>query len=419
MTIPGARAALADVLRRRAVEPVYQPVVDLDREVVVGYEALARGADGCGLAGADALFAAARSSGRLVELDWLCREQAVDGARRAGLRHPLSLFVNAEPETLLASDGDAERWAQFADVRCYCELTERALGRHPAALLHAVEQVRAQDWGIALDDVGAEPQSLALLPLVRPDVIKLDLRLVQAAPGQSGDLPLGQVLHSALAQAADTGAVVVAEGIETERHLDLARAYGAQYGQGYLLGRPGPLPAPLTSPPVAVPLLDGMLARAVAPAPFALLASRMTTRSVQREAALELTCQLLSRAVSISPEPVVLLCCSDDSLLPAHVEDLLRALPRSPLIGAVGTSGLRRPLPVTTTRLEAADPAVDDFDVVVVSDHYAAALVSRPGLAQPPGGALDLVLTFDRELVCQAAHALLRRLDGPGPTSRP
>nr|MDQ3342471.1 EAL domain-containing protein [Actinomycetota bacterium] len=40
-------------------------------------------------------------------------------------------------------------------------------------------RLREAGWGIALDDVGAEPASLALLPFVQPDVVKLDLRLVQ------------------------------------------------------------------------------------------------------------------------------------------------------------------------------------------------------------------------------------------------
>ena len=56
----------------------------------------------------------------------------------------------------------------------------RIYRNRPAELLAAVERLRARGWGVALDDVGADHRSLALMPFVRPDVIKLDLRLVQA-----------------------------------------------------------------------------------------------------------------------------------------------------------------------------------------------------------------------------------------------
>ncbi len=55
------------------VHAVYQPVVDLDTRRVVGYEALARGPRDSPLHTPDALFAAARDQGVLVELDWACR----------------------------------------------------------------------------------------------------------------------------------------------------------------------------------------------------------------------------------------------------------------------------------------------------------------------------------------------------------
>ena len=51
------------------------------------------------------------------------------------------------------------------------ELTERALFAHPAELMRTVRAARDLGWGIALDDVGADPASLAMLPFVAPDVI--------------------------------------------------------------------------------------------------------------------------------------------------------------------------------------------------------------------------------------------------------
>ena len=93
--------------------------------------------------------------------------------------------------------------------------------------------------GIALDDVGADVRSLALLPFIEPDVIKLDLGLVQDRPV---DRP-GRDRHRGRRRARAHGAQVLAEGIENEHHLAVARALGATLGQGWMFGRPGPLPA--------------------------------------------------------------------------------------------------------------------------------------------------------------------------------
>ncbi len=74
------------------------------------------------------------------------------------------------------------------------------------------------------------------MPLLRPDVIKLDLRLVQRQP----DAEIAEIVNAVNTQAERTGAIVLAEGIETDEHLATARALGATLGQGWLFGRPGP-----------------------------------------------------------------------------------------------------------------------------------------------------------------------------------
>ena len=178
---------IEDVLASNGVHSVFQPILDLDSGTVVAYEALARGPEG-DLASPDRLFGAAREAGRLAELDAACRVAAFSGAVEHGLLAPLTLFVNVEPEVLDSAPLDdllEIAAAAPSQLRVVLEITERALAVRPADLLRTVERVRALGWGVALDDVGADVMSLAFMPLLRPDVVKLDLRLVQDRPGKA------------------------------------------------------------------------------------------------------------------------------------------------------------------------------------------------------------------------------------------
>ena len=240
--------ALEQVLERAAVRSLYQPIVEIDSGMTVAYEALARGPRGSLLEQPGDLFRVALRHGRSAELDWTCRAAALRGAREAGVEPPLTLFVNVEPSAL-ASACPAQLRADVrpgGDLAVVVELTERALTARPAELLRVVGELRAAGWGIALDDVGADVRSLALMPLLRPEVIKLDLRLV---PRQASD-EIAEIVNAVNAESERTGALVLAEGVETEAHLATARAMGATLAQGWLFGRPAsscPAPAALRS----------------------------------------------------------------------------------------------------------------------------------------------------------------------------
>ena len=101
-------------------------------------------------------------------------------------------------------------------------------------LVSILDHYRSLGWRVALDDVGAGWSSLSLLAAVRPDVVKLDKALVQELPDDGART----VLKAVTDLAHQLGAVVVAEGVETERLADEVTALGADLGQGWLFGRP-------------------------------------------------------------------------------------------------------------------------------------------------------------------------------------
>jgi EAL domain-containing protein (putative c-di-GMP-specific phosphodiesterase class I) len=399
------------VLDERAIQPLFQPLIDLETRHVLGYEALARGPTGSALESPAALFGAAWRAGRVAELDWACRAAAFAGAVEAGLGPPFTLFVNAEPVSLGAGCPDDLRSAielGKGRLRVAVEVTERAVAGDPARLLATVAQARQAGWGVALDDVGAAPASLAVLPFVRPDLIKLDMRLLRGRT----TVEAAHIVNSVRAHAERTDAVVLAEGIETIKHAREAVAAGATLGQGFLFGHPGPLPTPLPPPGDAIPLRPAQAAGAATP--WEVVASSREPRVATKDLLVEMCMQLEHQGLDAS-EPNVLLACFQeaDQFTEATRSRYEFLATRAAFTGALGHGMPMAPVAgVRGADLAADDPLRQEWDLVVIGPRFAAALVARD---RGDGGPeeqrrFDVVVTHDRDLVIRAAEPLLRRL---------
>jgi diguanylate cyclase (GGDEF)-like protein len=250
VTIEKVRAVRA-VIDAGAVDVEFQPIWDLSGTRVLGYEALARPRSS-ELSGPGEAFEIADSIGRGHELDAVCRRATLRVAGelpKGGL-----LFLNVSPQTLehdaLAGDSLllAVRGAGFEPHRVVLEITERTDARKEVFIPEAA-RLRALGFLLALDDVGAGNAGLEMLRALPVDFIKIDRAVVASAVE---DRSARAVLLAIMAFARESGSFVIAEGIETEAMLELARdpnpggegrAIGAQGAQGYLLGRPAPVPA--------------------------------------------------------------------------------------------------------------------------------------------------------------------------------
>ena len=405
----------SEILDSRQVRAVFQPVVDLANGQAVGYEALARGPVGSLYESPMALFAAAQRLDRSSELDWVCRAAAFRAALEDGgsqLAGAVPLFLNCEPSAFgEPCPPDLQPIVETARRRLHVvmEVTEREIARDPAGLLSAVARARDGLWGVALDDVGAEPDSMALMPFINPDVIKLDLRLIQARTTAE----VARIINAVLAQAERTGATILAEGIETPRHEQIARAMGATVGQGWLYGRPGPLPHSVPSPNHPLRLLR-VEATTVNRTPFDIIAAQRATTRSAKDLLIPMSMHLENKGLE-GTEPVVLLACFQEAehfTERAHERFERLALTAS-FVGVVG-AGLDSLPPggVRGANLAVTDPLRGEWDVIVVGPHFAGALVARdcgdtgPDLERR----FDAVITHDRPLVIQAARALLSTL---------
>jgi EAL domain-containing protein (putative c-di-GMP-specific phosphodiesterase class I) len=247
LVAPDRASALEQVLAEGDLTCHYQPIWHLRSGDLLAVEALARVPAGHGFEGPGQAFDVAERAGRVHELDTLCVTRALEGA--AGELPPgASLFVNVAPQTL-DRDADGDRWLAEAVDRSglrpsqvVVEVTER-VGARTEAVLRSIEGLRAAGLRIALDDVGVGNSGLEMLRRVRPDFVKIDRSVVTESRHDAG---ARAVLAAIAAFAAETGAYVIAEGIEDDDVLDLVRdADGARGGrpridggQGYRLGRP-------------------------------------------------------------------------------------------------------------------------------------------------------------------------------------
>lgn len=391
------------------LRPAYQPIVDLREGAVVGYEALARWPT-LEVAPEEA-FEASLRRGPAGALDWACQTQALLGALDAGLDRATTLFVNAEPTSFagqpptefLAASDRADR-----QLRVVVELTERALLRSPAELLRTVAKIRSRGWGVAVDDVGTAPESLALVPFISPDVIKLDLLMVQRWP----DAEQGRIMAAVMAHAERTGATVLAEGIETDQHLEQALALGATVGQGWHFAAAGVL-EPEPGRPPGIPFLPPPAAPTGTP--FDLVA-RHDLRIGRKGLLLGISRHLEQQGMSLGPPPVVL-----TAYHPGGPDAAAAAVPyarmarRCPLVAVFGDdldarawSGVRR------TQLDADDPLRREWTMVVVGAHYAGALIARDLGDRGPEleRRFSFTVTHRRELVVEAARSMLDRVGG-------
>jgi EAL domain-containing protein (putative c-di-GMP-specific phosphodiesterase class I) len=419
--------AVREVIRAGGVHSLFQPIVEIDSGRVVAYEALARGPEGS-LRSPDALFAAAREAGCLAELDSACRAAAFHGAVQQGLLAPLTVFVNVEPEVL--DDAPLAELARSiaaapGDLRVVMEITERALAARPAEMLRTVDRVREFGWAVALDDVGAESLSLAFMPLLRPDVVKLDLRLVQERPGPA----IAEIMNAVNAYAESSGAVVLAEGIEDAAHLRMARALGATLGQGWLFGRPGTGAVPgrtvgplALRPPQRVDAGDDEIS------PFQCLPAGLPLRRAPKALLIELSKQLERQAMRLGETCIVAAAFQEARhVTPATTLRYRDLVSRVGFVAALGADLPVEPLPgVRGTHLRADDPVRGEWDVVVLGPHFGAALLARDLHDEGPDleRTFEFALTYDRDTVVRAARSLMgrvapRRLSPAATSGRP
>lgn len=236
--------ALRRAIEQDQIDLAFQPLVDMKRRRIVGFEALARWTcDGESISPAE-FVPIAEDSGLIVPMG----RRIIDKALRTlaawdaeyGEPVPVSVSVNVSPIQLMRDNlvdavaGGLARAGVSGD-RLIVEVTESSVvenAENAEAVLHALNAQRVR---IAMDDFGTGYSNIANLQRLPINTLKIDRSLVVGIDNSADSLAIVRTIQR-LAEA--LGLQTTAEGIETETVAQQVAAIGCTHGQGYLFSRP-------------------------------------------------------------------------------------------------------------------------------------------------------------------------------------
>ena len=223
----------------------YQPIVNLDSGLIVGFEALVRWSHPeRGLIAPANFIAIAEETGLIVPLGWWVLERACLQAREWQLRFPADppLFMSVNVSGKLFSQADAVegvvRILERADLQpesLRLEVTESVVMEHTEQAIRKLLELRAFGVQLSVDDFGTGYSSLSYLQRFRYDSLKIDRSFVSSMV-TAGDS--SAIVETILGLASSLGIGVVAEGVETAEQVERLRQMQCPLGQGYWFARP-------------------------------------------------------------------------------------------------------------------------------------------------------------------------------------
>ncbi|CAM3791315.1 MULTISPECIES: bifunctional diguanylate cyclase/phosphodiesterase [Pseudoalteromonas] len=250
---PSRTLVLNTIIKEKAVFTLFQPIYDLAKRQILGFEALSRGMSGSLLESPDKLFAIASKQERLSELEIICREAAIK--QFVSLNLPGKLFLNVSPKALLDPSHPKGETRHLTEVygldpkRVVIEVTEQDKVDDANLLLTTITHYRELGFQIAIDDLGAGYSGLRKWSELCPDYVKVDRYFIDHC---DQSVVKREFLKSIIELAKATSTQVIAEGIERMEELKLIEQLGIVNAQGFLLAKP------TRKPPTELALLKSL-----------------------------------------------------------------------------------------------------------------------------------------------------------------
>ena len=242
----GTERMLRRAIDEERLRVSYQPIVDLNSGRVVSAEALVRVFEpDLGLLEPDAFLEVAEETGLLVLMDEWVMADAMDQATvwqsHFGQTDSIGVDINVTARRL-ADHGFAKEVVEALDAHdlprdhLQVEITERVLMEASNSAMTGLKALRDAGISVGLDDFGTGFSSLAYLRQFPLDFVKIDRSFIYELTLEAGE---DAIVAAIIDLAHALGLATVAEGVETQRQLDILRALGCDRAQGFLFARPG------------------------------------------------------------------------------------------------------------------------------------------------------------------------------------
>jgi len=235
-------AGLRTAIQRNELSLVYQPKIDLATRRIFGAEALLRWKHPkLGMIPPSRFVPVAEEAGLVGQIgEWVlytaCRQ--IREWQDAGYSLQVAVNVSARQfqeydvaELVMDIMRDTGALAKNLEI----ELTESAVMNDAESSIVSLERLAALGVQIAIDDFGTGYSSLSYLKRLPLDLLKIDQSFVRDISSDPND---AAIVRAIITLARSLGIKVIAEGVENEAQLAFLNAYGCQYAQGYLFGRP-------------------------------------------------------------------------------------------------------------------------------------------------------------------------------------
>jgi len=241
-------------LERGEFEVYYQTQVDIDKNIIMGAEALLRWNNpALGSISPDEFIPIAEQTGAIIPLGKFIFLQAMVATSLWKKKHqsPFRIAINLSPcqfrdPDLVSFILDSVEQSDMCAKDIELEITEGVLLSGHDYITEALEHLSTAGFSIAMDDFGTGYSSLNYLRTYPFNVLKIDRSFVN-------DIELGaknkELILAMIAMAHSLGIAVVAEGVETESQLKYLKDVKCDYAQGYFFSRPSPVVKLLLSSP--------------------------------------------------------------------------------------------------------------------------------------------------------------------------
>ena len=213
----------------------FQPIVDVGRGEVFGYEALVRGLNG---EGAGEILGRVNDDNRYL-FDQQCRIKAISLAAKLGVDCVLSInfLPNAvyQPERCLRTTLETAREFNFPLRNIMFEFTEVERISDADHVKRIVDYYQDVGFFTAIDDFGSGYSGLGLLADFQTGIVKLDMELIRNI---HIDRPRQTIVSHCVAMFRDLNIQPLAEGIECREEMEWLRQAGIELMQGYWFAKP-------------------------------------------------------------------------------------------------------------------------------------------------------------------------------------